>query len=135
MAARVTAEAAEEPRERDGLSVLEGLSLVEQPPAEPPASELAPGPFDELDVADVVHFVQDLRGGSGFGQCRPAIIVRIWGLPVRENVVQLAVVNDGTNDDPYNGQVVSWRTSVQYADPKASERPEPATWHSKGECR
>lgn len=65
----------------------------------------------------IVHYVLDR--GSSAGQCRPAIVVKIWSQA--QGSVQLQVFTDADNDSL---PAVLWATSVTY-----SEDPQPRTWH------
>lgn len=50
------------------------------------------------------------HGNRSAGEVRPAKIVRIWGVPHSDSVVQLQVFTDGQNDGLEN---VHWATSVK----------------------
>jgi hypothetical protein len=65
----------------------------------------------------------DGPGAARRGEIRPAMVVRVWE-GQEPPLVQLQVFLDGTNDDPIDGQALSWRTSVRY-----SAAHEVGTWH------
>jgi hypothetical protein len=97
----------------------------EPKPAPEPEPKPEPSPFAGLRAGRIVHYVL----GPGYvyqGQCRPAMVVKIWSDRPEDSggVAQLVVFYDGGNDRPYDGEVVEWRTSVQY-----SVGNEPGTWH------
>lgn len=68
-------------------------------------------------VGRIVEFV--LTDKYGVNQIRPAIIVRVWN----DDMVQLQVFTDGTNDGPEYATGIYWATSVH-----RSENKEPRTW-------
>lgn len=75
-------------------------------------------------VGRIVHYVLPAWMAKG-GECRPAIIVKIWGAAHPWVACQLQVFMDGdggpSNDDAPN---VVWKTSVVH-DPDGA----PDTWH------
>lgn len=75
-----------------------------------------------LTVGRVVHYVLGL-GYANAGQCRAAMVVRTWGAG-EPYPIQLQVFLDGTNDDPYEGRGLDWRSSVPYSSGNM-----PGTWH------
>jgi hypothetical protein len=58
-------------------------------------------------VGRIVHYV------LYNGEIRPAIIVRVWG----DEMVNLRVFFDGSNDAGEESYGTEWRTSVHYAEP------------------
>jgi hypothetical protein len=94
-------------------------------------------PAPPISVGRIVHYV--LPDGHGFrdravGQIRPAIVVHVWGpetgYPPGDQVVQLQVFLDGTNDVEVGGAsarslgATYWATSVRHDEGKAG-----GTWH------
>ena len=60
---------------------------------------------------------------------RPAIVVRVWNPGTDQEMVQLQVFTDGTNDGPDFASGIVWRTSVHY-----SEEPLNHTYHWPRAC-
>lgn len=78
-------------------------------------------------VGDQVHYA--LEAGPHQGECRPAIIVRVWGSTPTAAVNLLVFVDGGNDQFPYNSPpggapLILWRTSKLCDDDKA-----PGTWH------
>ena len=75
-------------------------------------------------VGRIVHY--RLEAGPHAGDCRPALIVRVWGAGP-DALVNLQVFVDGSNDY-YENQgpepLSLWRTSVH-----RNTDNEPGTWH------
>lgn len=69
-------------------------------------------------VGRIVHYT--LESGRSRGEVRPAVIVCVWN----EDMVQLQVFMDGTNDGPEYASGLRWCTSVHYAAEPAEGR-----WH------
>lgn len=64
-------------------------------------------------VGRIVHFV--LKDSRGYAQHRPAIVVRNWADELNDptnDMVQLQVFTDGTNDGPEYSSGLFWATSV-----------------------
>ena len=79
-------------------------------------------------IGRIVHFVMDR--GHHPGECRPAMIVKLWtGQP--PYTAQLQVFVDSTNDySNYGSQDgTEWRTSIVHDAEK-----KPATYHFHTEC-
>lgn len=91
-----------------------------------PIDEPERGPGDGLTVGRIVHYTLD--HGANRGACRPAMVIRTWpglgGQLVDPYPIQLAVFQDGGNDEPYEGALLVWRTSVALGTPGAA-----GTWH------
>lgn len=68
----------------------------------------------------IVHFVLADPDYNGIHHHRPAIIVRAWN----DEMVQLQVFTDASNDGQQGGTGIVWQTSVPY-----SEAHEPRSWH------
>ncbi len=81
--------------------------------------------MEGLSEGRIVHYV--LPDGRSKGECRPAIVVRVWrngSYPPENGLCQLQVFTDGSNDgDDYQGGIV-WRTSIIH-----SHENGPGTWH------
>lgn len=82
-------------------------------------------PLDRMFVGAIVHYVFQT------GECRPAVIVRIWDHEHINGCCNLVVLTDGSNDamrsveDAKKDAVTTlWQTSRLY-----SEKQEPLTWH------
>ena len=71
-----------------------------------------------VKVGDIVHFV--MPAGPSRGEHRPAIVVTE---PV-DNLVNLQVFIDGSNDGYPHTRSTVWMQAVPY-----SETMEPGTWH------
>src|SRR5471032_613438 len=68
-------------------------------------------------IGRVVHFV--LPAGRNKGEHRPAIIVRVWEAAAHpqghpDNLVQLQVFTDGSNDGEEYKSGTHWATSVHH---------------------
>jgi hypothetical protein len=74
--------------------------------------------MDKVTIGSDVLFV--LEDKYGEDQIRPGKVVRVWN----DEMVQLQVFTDGTNDGAQYASGIYWATSVQY-----SETHEPRTWH------
>jgi len=74
----------------------------------------------KVSVGRIVHFVLESPDHSGVHHHRPAIVVRAWN----DDMVQLQVFTDASNDGAQGGGGVVWQTSVHY-----SETHEPRSWH------
>lgn len=71
-------------------------------------------------VGRIVYFVMP------DGQIRPAIIVRVWS----DEMVQLQVFTDGSNDGAENAGGIVWKTSVHFNQPPDATSPVASgTWH------
>jgi hypothetical protein len=72
--------------------------------------------MDCLTIGRIVHYV--LPSGRGMGQCRPAIIVRVWD--DTSGMSNLVLFHDGSNDDADHDRnkphdptpLVEWKTSI-----------------------
>jgi hypothetical protein len=76
-----------------------------------------------VQVGDVVHFVLDT--GPHVGECRPAMVVRVWS----NTCTNLLVFTDAGNDDPYaafGDNPVRWVTSALFDE---SGHPAQRSWH------
>jgi len=65
----------------------------------------------EVFVGQIVHYV--LPDGPSIGECRPAVVVKVWGTT---SVVNLQIFTDRLNDD--QDFCVVWQTSVLYVPEK-----------------
>jgi len=72
-------------------------------------------------VSRIVHYCFTQHGDLIH---RPAVVVRVWNRGTEQEMVQLVVFMDGTNDGPEFASCIAWRTSVHY-----SEEPQHHTWH------
>ena len=77
----------------------------------------------DLHVGKIVHYI--LGDGPSKGECRPAIVVKIWN--EETGSAQLIVFMDGTNDGLIPGDFFLWATSVL---PGKSG----GEWHFINEC-
>lgn len=79
--------------------------------------------MDGVAVGRVVHYVPASYESMYPGECRSAIITKVWS---DDGTCQLSVFMDGSNDGPeYTPPSnVAWKTSKQF-----SETPEPGKWH------
>lgn len=87
-----------------------------------PPTPVAPAAIPGLGVGRIVHYVMPAESRSP-GECRPAIIVRVWGR--NYGYVNLQVVTDGDNDGVTAAGETWWRTSVPYS----PDLPALGTWH------
>lgn len=77
--------------------------------------------MDRIAVGRIVHYVFTNKHGELVH--RPAIVVNDWSATHPNQMVNLQVLVDGTNDvDDYKGSI--WATSVPH-----SESPVENTWH------
>ncbi|KPV42033.1 hypothetical protein [Alicyclobacillus ferrooxydans] len=79
----------------------------------------------KASVGRIVHYV--LMDRYGYEQHRPAIVVRNWsdeGNP-NEDMVQLQVITDGTNDGTQYASGLYWATSVH----QDEDMKRVGTWH------
>ncbi|KKN22469.1 hypothetical protein LCGC14_0914780 [marine sediment metagenome] len=76
-----------------------------------------------LLVGSIVHYI--LGDGPSKGECRPAIVVKIWH--EETGSAQLIVFMDGTNDGMDPGYHILWATSVLPGNYGGE-------WHFIGEC-
>lgn len=72
-------------------------------------------------IGRVVHYRLDV--GPHAGDCRPALIVRVWG-EGPDALVNLQVLTDGGNDEDEYASGIVWRTSVH-----RNTDNEPGSWH------
>jgi len=82
------------------------------------------GPLAGLTVGRMVHYLRPN------GLCRPAVVLHVWdaGREDGDGLVQLAIFQDGTNDDPYEGKMLGWGSSVAYSSEPSDTGPR-QTWH------
>lgn len=82
-------------------------------------------------VGRTVHYCQEGgRQGQGKGECRPAVVVRVWD--ANAGTSNLVVTQDGANDrgaTSPEGPLHSWKTSIVKGGPG-----EPGKWHWPQEC-
>lgn len=77
----------------------------------------------KVTVGRIVHVTLDR--GVNTGDCRPAIVARVWN----PEVINAQLFTDGLNDHmDYAGGVV-WITSLHYAKPVVGQPTPPLTWH------
>jgi hypothetical protein len=64
----------------------------------------------------IVHYVLGTEGpgNNRRGEVRPAVVVRVLSESA-DQLVQLQVFLDGSNDDPIDGAALTWRSGVPYA--------------------
>lgn len=68
----------------------------------------------KASIGRIVHYV--LEDKYGEKQHRPAIIVRIWNEGTEQEMVQLQVFTDGTNDGEQFASGLFWATSIHHSD-------------------
>ncbi|MCI0441325.1 MAG: hypothetical protein L0177_19665 [Chloroflexi bacterium] len=78
--------------------------------------------MEGLAIGRIVHYV--LAEGPSDGQCRPAIIVRVWNQET--GMSNLDVFLDASNDG--GGSLLMWATSISYAKGGLN------SWHWPQEC-
>jgi hypothetical protein len=82
-------------------------------------------PDEDVGVVAVGHLVHvTLDRGANTGECRPAIVVRVWN----PEIINVQVFTDGLNDHQDYASGMVWMTSLHYARPVAGQ-PTPQTWH------
>lgn len=76
-----------------------------------------------VTVGRIVHVALDR--GAGTGDCRPAIVVRVWN----PEMINAQMFTDGLNDHMDYAGGIAWKTSLHYEKPIAGQPPTPNTWH------
>lgn len=115
-----TSEAAPVVDVASGVVTLEAASAATPTEGVPLQGETAPV---RLTVGRIVHVVLD-RGAST-GDCRPAIVVRVWN----DEMINAQLFTDGYNDHQDYAGGIAWKTSLHYAKPTPGQTPTPNTWH------
>lgn len=74
-------------------------------------------------IGRIVHVALDR--GVNTGDCRPAIIVRVWN----DEMINVQLFTDGFNDHQDLAGGIAWLTSLHYIKPVPGLQTPPNTWH------